>query len=107
MIQCSETVLDAVRLLHAITRKHHVKLYRTQKIRQILQEHRVVDNRTPFASLVLLMQLYEHYQQDSAALPQHFKAITITGDFSRFLHCECVLLSLFANLVCHDLAYTQ
>lgn len=105
MISDAETVVDAVRYLYTITTKLHVKLYRVQKIQKVLYPTNPLNDRNNhdqrFASLFLLLQLYEYYNPsilimasesttasyNTIPLPQ-MSTLTITTELSKFLQCK-------------------
>ena len=106
MLHDSTTVADAVRLLHAITRKQHVQKYRARRLREIynasmdsadrqqwdhdrpwLMGFRKGKPSGPFSSLLLLLQLYARYDPDGCG--QHFPhGIKLIAELSRYLRCK-------------------
>ena len=55
---------DAVRLLHAITRRTHVRVYRAKRLYEFYHQFRGSDQQYNYSPLLLLLQLYARYDPE-------------------------------------------
>ena len=88
---------DAVRLLHAITRKRHVRPYRAQKLQRWYNESRDKKEKQQIGALWVLLQLYGRLSKCGQFVPTQKMAMSV----SRMFQSECFVRVTKERLATH------
>ena len=80
------TAPDAMRLLHAITRKRRVRAYRAQKLKRWYEASRDANEKQQTGALWLLLQLYGRYDQRNCG--RYCPAQKVAMSVLRLFQCE-------------------
>ena len=89
------TAPDAMRLLHAITRKRRVRAYRAQKLKRWYEASRDANEKQQTGALWLLLQLYGRYDQRNCG--RYCPAQKVAMSVSRLFQCEFRLGAVLAR----------